>query len=53
MSEEIIEKPTPPGENECCDSACTPCVWDIFYEKRRKWRIQEAERREKEKQSSD
>jgi len=43
MNEEILEKPTPPADGECCDSACSPCVWDTFYEKRRQWRIQQAE----------
>lgn len=36
------EKPTPPGNNECCESGCTPCVWDRYYEELREWQQQQA-----------
>lgn len=40
----MAEKPTPPGEYECCDSGCEPCVWDIYYDELRAW--QQARRSE-------
>ncbi len=36
-----LEKPTPPADSECCESGCTPCVWDTYYEELRLWREQE------------
>ncbi|MFW1677772.1 oxidoreductase-like domain-containing protein [Pontibacter sp. JAM-7] len=30
-------KPVPPGDNECCESGCTPCVWDTYYEDLQAW----------------
>lgn len=44
---ELLEKPLPPADGECCDSACTPCVWDIYYAERKKWRLQQVELKEK------
>ncbi|WP_082897212.1 oxidoreductase-like domain-containing protein [Thalassotalea crassostreae] len=47
---DLIEKPTPPGNGECCESgSCTPCVWDFYYEEMQKWRIQQAKLKEQEK----
>lgn len=34
------EKPEPPHEWECCESGCSPCVWDHYYEKVRLWEEQ-------------
>lgn len=48
-----LEKPTPPKDNECCDSACNPCVWDTFYERRREWRKAQAELNEQQQQKAD
>ncbi|MFT0211547.1 oxidoreductase-like domain-containing protein [Pseudomonas sp. F1_0610] len=33
----MSEKPTPPEDWECCDSGCTPCVWDAYYDELREW----------------
>ena len=33
-----MEKPLPPTDSECCDSACEPCVWDVFYAEMAKWK---------------
>jgi len=38
-----LEKPQPPADGECCDSACTPCVWDHYYADLKKWRLQQVE----------
>lgn len=47
---DLIEKPTPPGNGECCESgSCAPCVWDFYYEEMQKWRIQQAKLKEEEK----
>ncbi|MGH1432027.1 MAG: oxidoreductase-like domain-containing protein [Neptuniibacter sp.] len=40
---EILEKPEPPGEYECCDNACSPCVWDSYFERLNEWKQQRAE----------
>lgn len=37
-----MEKPAPPAPNECCESGCTPCVWDVYYEALRQWQEQQA-----------
>lgn len=37
MSHDQSEKPIPPGDYECCESACDPCVWDTYYEELREW----------------
>ena len=36
-----LEAPIPPAPNECCESGCDPCVWDIYYEELRKWQEQQ------------
>lgn len=34
-----MDKPIPPSDDDCCGGgACDPCVWDYFYEQRRKWK---------------
>ncbi|NMP17160.1 oxidoreductase-like domain-containing protein [Thalassotalea sp. Y01] len=46
MSNEIniVEKPYPPADGECCESgACNPCVWDRYYAELQQWRVQQAE----------
>ena len=34
----MAEAPTKPEEWECCESSCTPCVWDSYYEDMREWK---------------
>ena len=36
------EKPTPPGDYDCCESGCFPCVWDTYYDEMNQWREQQA-----------
>ncbi|MCK9534642.1 MAG: oxidoreductase-like domain-containing protein [Pseudomonas sp.] len=36
------EKPTPPADYECCESACSPCVWDTYYDEMEQWRAEQA-----------
>lgn len=31
------DKPTPPADNECCESGCEPCVWDFYREELAEW----------------
>ncbi|MBA6338011.1 MULTISPECIES: oxidoreductase-like domain-containing protein [unclassified Colwellia] len=50
---ELLEKPLPPADGECCDSACTPCVWDNFYAKRKEWRLQQVALKEKQAQDNE
>lgn len=42
----MIEKPIPPADGECCESECSPCVWDSYYEELRLWQQQEAARKQ-------
>lgn len=39
-----MEKPTPPGDYDCCESGCEPCVWDIYQTEMALWRTAEAKR---------
>ncbi|HZJ95077.1 MAG TPA: oxidoreductase-like domain-containing protein [Thiopseudomonas sp.] len=36
------EKPTPPEDYECCQSECSPCVWDRYYDEMNLWRAEQA-----------
>ena len=38
----MMEKPTPPGEYECCEGGCEPCVWDLYYEDLARWKAEQA-----------
>jgi hypothetical protein len=35
------EKPTPPEDYECCESGCSPCVWDTYYEDVQLWQAEQ------------
>lgn len=37
-----MDQPIPPGDGECCESGCSPCVWDRYYEALRAWEAQQA-----------
>jgi hypothetical protein len=37
----MLAKPTPPEDWECCESECSPCVWDTYYEDLREWQAQQ------------
>jgi len=37
------ERPTPPEDYECCQSECSPCVWDLYYEELHAWNARQAE----------
>ncbi|WP_417552189.1 oxidoreductase-like domain-containing protein [Marinomonas fungiae] len=45
------EKPTPPEDWECCESECSPCVWDTYYEALREWNAQQKALKEKSESS--
>ncbi|GAA0691906.1 hypothetical protein GCM10009104_18630 [Marinobacterium maritimum] len=44
-----MEKPIPPADGECCESACEPCVWDSYYEEMRLWQEEQKRLKEQEK----
>ncbi|SBT18013.1 hypothetical protein MGA5115_02131 [Marinomonas gallaica] len=35
------ERPTQPEDWECCESECSPCVWDTYYEALREWNAEQ------------
>lgn len=37
----IREKPTSPADYECCESECSPCVWDTYYEELNAWNAEQ------------
>ncbi|REG84216.1 oxidoreductase-like domain-containing protein [Marinomonas pollencensis] len=37
----MSERPTPPEDWECCESECSPCVWDTYYEELREWNAEQ------------
>lgn len=45
------EKPTPPEDWECCESECSPCVWDTYYQALREWNVQQKALKEKSESS--
>lgn len=34
-------KPTSPADYECCESECSPCVWDTYYEELNAWNAEQ------------
>lgn len=40
-----LEQPIPPGDYDCCESGCEPCVWDVYRDEMNQWRAAEAERK--------
>lgn len=47
------EQPTPPGDNECCESGCCPCVWDTYYDEMNQWRQEKAAQEAAEKETAE
>ncbi|WP_156815108.1 oxidoreductase-like domain-containing protein [Amphritea japonica] len=46
------EKPTPPANSECCESECSPCVWDTYFEELKTWNAEQAALKESETQKN-
>jgi len=42
-----LEKPEPPADNECCESGCEPCVWDVYREQLALWQAHQKQAAEK------
>lgn len=47
------QRPQPPGDNECCEGGCSPCVWDRYYDELRDWQAQQAVLKAKEAAEKD
>lgn len=43
----MSERPLPPEDYECCESACDPCVWDIYYQELQQWQQEQQQLSEK------
>ena len=43
---------TPPEDWECCESECSPCVWDTYHEELRHWNAEQKALKQPEEQSS-
>ena len=41
VQRKMREKPTPPEDYECCESECSPCVWDTYYDEVREWQAEQ------------
>ena len=41
----FTEQPIPPGDYDCCESGCEPCVWDVYQAEMSLWRAAEAKRK--------
>jgi len=39
---ELAEKPAQPADYACCESGCSPCIWDTYYEALAAWKAQQA-----------
>lgn len=37
----VLEKPVPPADDDCCGGSCCPCVWDLYYDAHRAWKVQQ------------
>ncbi|QTR49063.1 oxidoreductase-like domain-containing protein [Candidatus Thiothrix anitrata] len=48
----ITEKPQPPAPNECCESGCDPCVWDIYRAALQQWEETQRQLENKDKEST-
>lgn len=49
----MTEKPTPPGEYECCESGCEPCVWDIYNDDLKAWQAAQKAKAQKAAEPAD
>jgi len=50
----LLEKPEPPGSNECCGSgSCCPCVWDYYREQLALWHQQQQQLADKKTTSAE
>ncbi len=47
------EKPTPPADCECCESGCSICVWDSYYEELHAWNAEQQAFKEAQMQKAD
>lgn len=45
------QRPERPEDWECCESECSPCVWDTYYEELREWNAQQKALKEAQKQA--
>ncbi|WP_415900995.1 oxidoreductase-like domain-containing protein [Neptuniibacter sp. QD48_11] len=46
------EKPIPPGDFECCESGCSQCVWDIYFDELDQWKAEQKPKKPNEAQGS-
>ena len=37
----MSERPMPPEDWECCESGCSPCVWDTYYKDLKEWNAEQ------------
>lgn len=47
------EKPIPPANSECCESGCSRCVWDTYYEEMQVWNAEQQAAKAAEKQTAE
>jgi len=47
------EKPVPPANAECCENACSRCVWDIYFDELNLWKAEQKALRESAEQAAE
>lgn len=40
ITPKVLVKPVEPDPYECCGDGCKICVWDVYYEEKRKYDTQ-------------
>ncbi|KAL0027838.1 hypothetical protein WJX77_009481 [Trebouxia sp. C0004] len=41
----LLERPEEPGHEDCCQSGCSLCVWDMYKDNLHEYRVQQAQLR--------
>lgn len=41
----LLERPEEPGPEDCCQSGCSLCVWDMYKDNLHEYRVQQAQLR--------
>lgn len=45
LSVQDPDKPIRPGNYDCCEGGCSPCIWDTYYEDMEVWKAAQAKKK--------